>query len=68
MTNWLLALRTLQKSLVLKTVGLKRMSDFIRSSDSRDHEKCTRNVVEGFFGFGDFFLCRETKEGNNTGK
>lgn len=44
------------------------MSDFIRSSDSRDHEKCTRNVVEGFFGFGDFFLYRETKEGNNTGK
>lgn len=55
-----------QKSLVSKTVGLKCMSDFIRSSHGRDHEKGTRNVVEGFlWGFGGggvegcwfFFFC-----------
>lgn len=38
-----------QISLVLKRVGQKCMSDFIRSSDGREHEKCKKKMV--WFGF-----------------
>ena len=53
-----------QKSLVLKAVGLKCTSDFIRSGESRHHEKYTRNVFVFIF----VFLYKKMKEGSDAGR